>query len=1599
MDAAGGTGGDPDSAVNPQDISLQNEQKRKSNVVRIFVSSALTDMSHERRALLEKVTPEMLEFCRKQGLQFEMIDPCWGLRLIPLGDHETFDVLLEEIRTSRRVSAGPSFIALLGNRYGQRPLPHRVPEETFRVLVSRVSVSDLDGATLLRRWFLLDTNEIPPTYILQPVTAQFPYFADLRPEATPQRNKSVLAWRLTETRLLQLLRSAASQAEDAGDMIAAQTRDFYTSVLEQELEAGLFTEPGSSVLTVLREDPRQTEGPRRLSRLLHAVVDCEGRDLMVALKSRLHATPRLRMVELSGGGVDPRRLEHTRYLSDFCKEVTAHLKAELSGCHGDMVKDKEESWQHAEICTRLANGVLGRDELLQKLRLAISEDGASWHRPLVVHGGAGMGKTALLCRLVCDELASGTEVVVRLIAARHPLAPDVDDIITDVCLQVCLAFQLAPPPPAAALVRRFMHVLTEASRHGCSLLVVLDSLDSLSDCHHAKKLRWLPTCIPPNVHLLISVDDGGVVLANARLRLDDERFFHVGQLSRQDCEQAVKARLHAARRKLTAEQHVVVGQSLEASGCPLHVWLVAAMAVRWKSFTAEAELQLGADVQEMLKLTMLMLERKHGRELVGGALGYLALAREGLQEAELRDLLSLDDDIISEVYRHSPPPSPSLIRLPPLLWSCLHRDLRDFLEERWTRGTILLAFSSRRVCDFVVTRYLTPERKGRSHRNMADYFLGRWAGKLKPASLPGLSLVLSDRKVPPQPLWFAPGLANVRKMKELPYHLLHADMWEELQQEVIGNADFLFSKTQVCGISSVTSDLDHIAKQLDCAESALIRDALVLFQPSLDFLQGHIDGSLFHTELLARLSSLAVEFPGVIGRLCIQCEERLLENPEPVLIPKGSFLQQPGGALTHTLTALKGGVVCLDVSIRLKMLATGVDDGVLAVWSLEDQHLIHILLGHTASVLSVRLIDSSAHCLSLAADSSLRRWSLIGGEQLLCVEGAGPVDPGPSLTLHLDLNQDLLFVYTRTQVKGWMMDGLELRPLSIGNTEGAELVLGILGNCVVSLRNFNRIRVSSVAGESKATETAVEPPERQLMPEACVTLPNRGKVFVVSKQGFLHQISASGENSSAEFLMNTTLLTVTEDEKVLLAGVEFSLYLYRVSVATVTLFLHLPHEDVVLSVCVSSDRRLVATGAADQLVRVWSVTTGALLDALIGSDAPVTALRFYYNFLLSAAAAAPTILVWNTKYDTRHRPTPRIPADSAHTTLTQDGDRVFYVRELGHMEVSSWSSQTGLLDQPLAVSAAVNVLEFLQQKRVLVCGLDGGTVLMFPLAQPQETIGIPPPESTSRVLALAACAQEQRLVVAHEDAARLFALGSRDGVLSVEGPLQSVPLSLLHAPLTAMTLLAGERLLYGTACGAVALCGFMDGVTCELEPHRATITCVTAGKGGVYAFVGSEDAIQRLWALEPLTLEHTMEYKGLLFEGILCASFSDCDRFIFTGSKDRTLKVWDVGSGQLLYVQYVYSPVVRVLGTRSGLLALTRQGSIIREMFHCPEHISPNYNPLRNIGNACASYCVTSRDKNRDWDQNRADLQDFNPAQLQLMSLLRAKPSATCCLL
>ncbi|KAJ7993279.1 hypothetical protein DPEC_G00270790 [Dallia pectoralis] len=1627
-----------------------DEVKHSSNVVRVFISSTFTDMTSERNILLDKAYPDLQAFCQSLGLVFEFVDMRWGLWDSVAVDHMTTELCLQEIKACKRVSIGPSFIALLGNRYGHRPVPRVLQGDQFEVLLSKLPAQQVG---LLHQWFRKDCNAVPSVYVLQPITTLLPQYSDHRCESGTLQEDRVDPWLRTEAQLLDLLRTAAVQAEKDGDITPEEKHLFFKSAMELEIEEGLQTPDGDgsepTTIAFVREMHQMQKklGPKRLAQYVDltadGLLDNEAQGLLSDLKSRLNADPpgvfNMHRVELTKGAMEPGHKEHAQYLLGLCGQLVSQIKDGVSkrigasspvgtrvvGGEETIKAQRERSWLLEELVHHkaLGNGrslgvFCGRESLLGKVCLALWENTHARHSPLVLHGPPGVGKTALLCKLAQEMrglLDPRGEVVLRFLGTSTK-SSDVDHVLQSVCFQICAAYSLPPPAPLTAhthddLVRFFHGLLAKVSDSGDTLVVILDSLDQLSSVGHGQEIHWLPKDIPPNVNLVVSTrDTGSPVLSNLRRTIEvPGNFFEVEPLSCDQGQEITDAYMKAARRCLTPEHSDVVLRSFQLSGNPLHLKLMLETARRWTSYTPAADLALSSNAQEVMSQLLQALEERHGKQLVAAALGYIVSARGSLSEAELRDVLSLDDNVLSEVYQHWLPPNLSLVRLPPLLWARLRHDLGDLLVEGQADGIRVLDFHHRLLAETVRERYLKSEQWAERHRVLAEYYLGSWSqGKIKPLVLPpGMTKLDADRKVPPQPLWFAKGVANLKKLQKLPYHLLHAGLWEELCQEVIGCTDWLYCKTLTCGVASVIEDLSLCVNLRDCPEVQLLRDTFLLLKPTLDFLDGQMDPSLFYTEVLNRLHSLAQAYPSVIGRLCSQCHDWLSGCPDPVLVPMCTFLPSPGGALKTTLAGFQKGVTALDVCPERGILIAGSEDGKVIAWDLNILEVIQTIVGHTAKVLSLRMTDSGTHCLSLAADGTLRRWSLLSGRQLYCIQGAVPVYPPPSTAIiHVSEERALVFTHSEGQVNVWHCHTAE--PLFQVQDVNLSVVLGVLNGMIISLSDGGLVTFSHMSKEAETVQTSLENWSRGLTPTATLTLQKHSQLFIASEEGFLYQVYSvtlgrqshcTLQHTTTQLPACATFLSASDDERILLAGCERLLLLFHRELNSVQSFLDLHHDDTVLCACVSGDNRVVVSGSEHHTIRVWSITTGNLLDTFLGMGAPVTMLALYKDTVVSASSSASYLKLWKLPSPDDPQQSSRgcIPAGYSQAAFTKDSHMVYFVRSGGQKEVIAWNCHKGCPTDTMPVSSEVCCMELAQHKRLLFCGLKTGTVLIYPLAFPQETLCIPPPETLPMVRCVAIGCHEKRLAVAYEDSVCLFEIIVRDNFPGVNGPFKRFPLSLLHSPVSSMALLPDYRLLYGTNCGEVTLYDFKTASSASLEGHGSRVTCVTLSNWSTHALVGSEDAVQRLWGLNPLVLDHTMEYKGF-FEGVLCAAFSESDRYVFTGSQDRTVKVWDVASGSLLFVQYVYSPVMKMLTYRNGFVAISQLGYIIREAFRCPVQVSPEYNPLRNVK---GQFRVTSREKSVDSAQTAAtEVPEFNPTQFNFMSLmLKTKPSHTCQLL
>jgi len=182
---------------------------------------------------------------------------------------------------------------------------------------------------------------------------------------------------------------------------------------------------------------------------------------------------------------------------------------------------------------------------------------------------------------------------------------------------------------------------------------------------------------------------------------------------------------------------------------------------------------------------------------VSHALSYLTASKNGLSDVEMEDVLSLDDVVLNDVFQHWLPP---VRRIPPLLLPRLLDELSSYIMQREANGTVVFYWYHRQFIFVARNRYLADiGHRLYIHTYLAHYFLGTWGGgKCKPFTYSAVQLALmsidgkendmADRKVPLQPLILGKDpvvIYNLRKLSELPYHLLESRQYLVLKREVL----------------------------------------------------------------------------------------------------------------------------------------------------------------------------------------------------------------------------------------------------------------------------------------------------------------------------------------------------------------------------------------------------------------------------------------------------------------------------------------------------------------------------------------------------------------------------------------------------------------------------------------------------------------------------------------------------------------------------------------------------------------------------------------------------------------------------------------------
>ena len=700
----------------------------------------------------------------------------------------------------------------------------------------------------------------------------------------------------------------------------------------------------------------------------------------------------------SSGGVDHNVNEHRKYLDGLCKQVYSDVKRLVDKAlvtkESKITELHREILHHASFCLSKCESFCGREELLSQIHKFLASEN---HKPLIIYGPSGSGKTTIMAKsmsMAGDWMGQGCVSVVRFLGTS-PASSSIREVLTSVCSQVCIVYDMQTPHfsemDTTQIMQFFCYQFLESLQpHVCGnnhLCIFLDSVDQLSPMDGAHSLHWLPKSLPSNVHFVISMlPEKHDCLKTIRTVLTfEDCYIEVGVLPLHTGLEIMDMWLTKVNRSITMKQRELVSKSFLLNPQPLYLRLLFHHTQNWSSYTNTSEINVSISTSEAIQQFFTNLEEQYGRTLVQRALGCITAAKSGLTESELEDVLSLDNDVLNEVYQYWDPPDKGLLRIPALLWKRIRYEISDYLVEQHADGKTVFAWYHRQFVESARAIYLKDERTRLStHQALSDFFEGTWSGKeCKSIILVHRNLTLDNasRHVAPQPIQFSKEVYNVRKLNELPYHLLLSKQLEKLKTIALCNFHWLLTKITVTSFQTVMQDFNLSIPDADDSDISITGETLSLSTSNL-----MSDPDSLAGQLLGRLISFKAKSTH-IHTLTEQAHDWAVNlSGKHQLTPQNSCLISPGGPLKTTLSAHPHLIHALSVSSGNLLMVSSSKGTKCSIFNIWD---VHYLPQYVQNLHTLKITDSGMPYFSLgnellfgASGQTITAWNCVTGEKV-----------------------------------------------------------------------------------------------------------------------------------------------------------------------------------------------------------------------------------------------------------------------------------------------------------------------------------------------------------------------------------------------------------------------------------------------------------------------------------------------------------------------------------------------------------------------------------------------------------------------------------------
>ena len=1337
----------------------------------------------------------------------------------------------------------------------------------------------------------------------------------------------------------------------------------------ESLHNHLFDNAVSQYIDINPKDPTQVNA--KSQQLLHNLKNEKIPACLGSENIRMYSLPWV------AGGISPQNTEHAKYLGQFCQHVFTDLKLlidrALSTRIPQCISTQDlylEVLQHANFCVNRCETFCGQENLLSKI---LAHFTAEQGMPLVVYGESGSGKTSVMAKVATilkSQLGPSCKIVLRFLGTS-PCSSSICDVLASVCLQICTVYNVQPPNfiqmDTTKVIQYFRNQLIESL---ClspteSLVIILDSIDQLSTADGAHSMNWLPKMLPIGVRIIISMlpQEFNCLATIQSILPSEECYIRVDAMPVSTGIDILTAWLKKEKRRITLDQQEVVSKAFSRCPQPLFMKLVFQQAMQWKSYTPPQSIKLASSTATALSQLFEQVEEQHGIKLVQHTLAYLTAAKNGLTEVELEDILSLDDEVLDDVYQYWDPPVEGIVRIPPLLWKRIKHTINTYLVRRQADGKGVQAWYHRQFIETARKRYLGREIERKLyHMMIATYFEGTWSeGKTKPVSLTHRQLWIeeADRQVAPQPLEFSPGVHNFRKLSELPYHLSLSSQVEKLKQQVLCNFDWQLSKLLATSYTNLKQDFIFALSLFSDEMIATLSETLSLAASNLQ-----ADPTSLAGQLLGRLSHVTETNTSKYLNLLLDAAKTWCHASESCqMCPKYSCLISPGGPLKTTLSGHSQLIQHLGISTshRLAVSASkGQESSIFNVWDLTSLDCVQNL--HTIKIIG-KGVPQLALSQGLAAgscDCIVKVWSMRTGEVLQSHQISEKVTA-------LLISKDACTVITATEsgsVILWSrISGKSTPPFKVHNAAVKMLCFGSDEQCLVSGSQEGEVCVSILSPvlecihHFQAHTKAVTSLATALI-EKCtmaVTGSEDGVVNVleICSGRYLHALS--GHKKAVKCLQVTSLENYS-NPLAISGSLDKTLKVWDIKSGSCLQTLN-GHADGVWCMAVLGND-LIVSGSKDDYLKVWDLNSGNCLYTLEGHSSWISCVGTLGEDIVVSGSNDKHLKIWQLKEATfsqhdRHITQPECIAATNHTSHIVSGapDGIKVWSAIDGTCLHTWSTSASVLatnSTNLLVSGDKNSIittwDLTTFNKLQTLEGHTGAVSCLHVVNSYQLIS-GSADSTLKIwnLKIGTCVQT---LSGHKYGIKCLSV-SKDGCFAASGS-HDFSIRVWHIP--------------------TAKC------TCTLTGHNKVVWCIAISDNNNLLISGSDDCTMCVWNLQNMSLIHTIRYtdsikclaitsdNSLVVAGAHCGQYQlrswstqtgKClstyqghthavmclllfhnDEYLITGSRDGTVKLWNLFSATLLasfdlQSQVKYLALISSTHENSATLAATTKSGLI----------------------------------------------------------------------